>query len=77
MVLAVISVPGPLYGLTLLCFAWGVGAGVVMTQGRTIVQLAARDSHRARILALFQLGFMGGAPIGALVMGYLAGLVGP
>ncbi len=76
-VLAVISVPGPLYGLTLLCFAWGVGAGVVMTQGRTIVQLAARDSHRARILALFQLGFMGGAPIGALVMGYLAGLVGP
>jgi MFS family permease len=76
-VLAVISVPGPLYGLTLLCFAWGVGAGVVMTQGRTIVQLAARNSHRARILALFQLGFMGGAPIGALAMGYLAGLVGP
>lgn len=76
-VLAVISVPGPLYGLVLLCFVWGIGAGVVMTQGRTIVQLAARDSHRARLLALFQLGLMGGAPIGALVMGYLAGLVGP
>jgi len=76
-VLAVISIPGPLYGLALLCFVWGIGAGVVMTQGRTIVQLGARDSHRARILALFQLGFMGGAPIGALVMGYLAGLVGP
>jgi MFS family permease len=76
-VLAAMAVPGPLWVLALLCVAWGGGAGVVMTQGRTIVQLAAPESHRARILALFQLGFMGGAPIGALVMGYLAGIVGP
>ncbi|MBI2203427.1 MAG: hypothetical protein HYU41_06205 [Candidatus Rokubacteria bacterium] len=53
-----------------------MGAGVVITQGRTIVQLAAVPSHRARILALFQLGFVGGGPVGALAMGYVARLTG-
>ena len=54
-----------------------VGAGVVMTQARTLVQSAAPETHRARILALFQLGLMGGAPVGALLIGYLAALAGP
>jgi hypothetical protein len=54
-----------------------VGAGVVLTQGRIIVQLETPESHRARALAVFQLGFTGGSPIGALGMGYLAGEVGP
>ncbi len=58
--------------LLALCFVWGTGAGVTMTQGRTIVQVAAPDSHRSRLMALFQLGFMGGAPIGAVAMGALA-----
>jgi MFS family permease len=60
-----------------LCLVWGLGAGVVMTQGRTIVQSAAPETHRARILLLFQLGLMGGAPVGALLIGYLAALTGP
>ena len=34
-------------------------------------------SHRARVLALFQLGVTGGAPLGALVIGYLAAALGP
>jgi hypothetical protein len=54
-----------------------VGAGVALTQGRTIVQLETPESHRARTLAIFQLGFTGGSPIGAVGMGYLAALVGP
>ena len=33
--------------------------------------------ERARILALFQLGLMGGAPVGAVLIGYLAALAGP
>ena len=43
----------------LLCLVWGLGAGVVMTQARTLVQAAAPETHRARILSLFQLGLMG------------------
>ena len=48
-----------------------------LTQGRIIVQLETPESHRARALAVFQLGFTGGSPIGALGMGYLAGQLGP
>jgi MFS family permease len=76
-VLSAMSVPTPLWGFALICLVWGVGAGVTLTQGRTIVQLEAPESHRARALAIFQLGFAGGAPVGALGMGYLAALTGP
>ena len=61
---------------TQTAFAWGVGAGTTMTMGRIIVQIAAKPSHRARVLAFYQLGFSGGAPIGSLVMGFLVGGLG-
>ncbi len=51
----------------MLC--WGALAGVVMTTGRTLVQLLAPDETRGRCLAMFQLGFFGGPPIGTLAMG--------
>ena len=76
-VLALMALPLPFRLLVALCAAWGLGGGVVMTQARTIVQLGARDSHRARILAVFQLGLIGGAPLGAVLIGYVAGAVGP
>jgi len=76
-VLAVMAAPAPLWAFALICLVWGVGAGVTLTQGRTIVQLEAPESHRARVLAIFQLGFAGGAPVGALAMGYLVALTGP
>jgi hypothetical protein len=41
------------------------------------VQKAAPESHRARVLSLFQLGLMGGAPIGAFLIGYLTAFAGP
>ncbi len=76
-VLAAMAWPGPFPVFLSLCLVWGLGAGVVMTQGRTIVQAAAPETHRARILSLFQLGLMGGAPLGALLIGYLAAFTGP
>ena len=76
-VLAAMAAPGPLWAFALLCFVWGIGGGATLTQGRTIVQLEAPESHRARVLAIFQLGFAGGAPVGALGMGYLVALTGP
>jgi MFS family permease len=76
-VLASMAVPGPLWLFALICLAWGIGAGITLTQGRTIVQLEAPESHRARVLAIFQLGFAGGTPFGALGMGYLTAITGP
>ncbi|HEX4996439.1 MAG TPA: MFS transporter [Methylomirabilota bacterium] len=76
-VLAAMVWPSPFPAFVALCLVWGLGAGVVMTQARTLVQSAAPETHRARILSLFQLGLMGGAPVGALLIGYLAALTGP
>jgi MFS family permease len=76
-VLAAMTWPIPFPAFVGLCLVWGLGAGVVMTQARTLVQSAAPETHRARILSLFQLGLMGGAPVGALLIGYLAALTGP
>ena len=59
-----------------LCFVWGLGAGITLTQGRTILQIVAPPTHRARLMALFQLGLGGGGPIGAFVAGSLAALLG-
>ena len=75
-VLAAMAIALPFVLLAVLCLVWGLGGGVTMTQGRTVVQLAAPDSHRARIMAVFQLGLFGGAPVGAVAMGYLAAAVG-
>ena len=61
----------------LLIFLWGVGAGVAMSMGRTIVQESAPASHRARIMSVYSLGMMGGMPMGALLMGYVIATFGP
>ena len=59
-----------------LCFIWGLGAGVTMTQSRTVVQIVAPPTHRARLMSLFQLGLGGGGPIGAFLTGGIAALWG-
>jgi predicted MFS family arabinose efflux permease len=76
-VLAAMAVRGPMALLAALCALWGMGAGVVLTQARTIVQMAASEARRGRLLATYQLAITGGAPVGAVVMGYLSGAVGP
>jgi MFS family permease len=59
-----------------LIFVWGLGAGITMTQSRTVLQIVAPASHRARLMSLFQLGIGGGAPIGAFLSGSIAALWG-
>ena len=59
-----------------LNFVWGIGAGITMTQSRTIIQIVAPATHRARLMSLFQLGLGGGGPIGAFIAGSLASLLG-
>lgn len=69
--LAAMMLPLPFWGLFLLMLLWGCGGGAVMTLGRTIIQEAAPATHRARLMAAYQMGFMGGGPIGALMIGFL------
>lgn len=59
-----------------LNFLWGIGAGITMTQSRTVVQIVAPATHRARLMSLFQLGLSGGGPIGAFLTGTICGLWG-
>jgi len=70
-VLAAMSLDIPFALMCALTFFWGMGGGVSLTMSRGIVQEVARDSHRARVLSIYQLGFNGGTPIGAFCMGFL------
>ena len=67
----------PILGVNVLALAWGLAAGVSMSQARAIVQESASDDMRARMLAGFNLGAMGGGPIGSLLTGYVIKWVGP
>lgn len=53
-------------------FWWGLAAGVGATISRSIVQAAAPDAYRARVLSIFQFGQVWGGPLGALVIGVCA-----
>ena len=66
----------PFLAFNALCFVWGLGAGITLTQGRTILQIVAPPTHRARLMSLFQLGLGGGGPIGAFIAGSLASVLG-
>ncbi|NKC15388.1 MAG: MFS transporter [Gammaproteobacteria bacterium] len=56
----------------LFIYLFGISAGILMSLGRTIVQESADAHYRARTLAIYSLSFMGGAPIGSLVIGQIA-----
>ena len=62
--------------LILFTYCWGLTAGMNMTMSRTIVQQSAPPTHRARILSVFSMGFLGGGPVGALLIGYLIAHLG-
>jgi MFS family permease len=51
---------------------WGFAAGVAISMSRTIVQEAAGQRYLGRVLAVYSMGFMGGAPIGSAITGFAA-----
>ena len=57
-----------------IVFVWGLAAGVSIAMSRSIVQDAAPRDSLARVLTIYQLGFMAGAPLGAAMMGALVDL---
>ena len=60
-----------------IVFVWGLAAGISIAMSRSIVQNAAPKEQLARVLSIYQLGFMAGAPVGAAIMGYLTDIFGP
>jgi MFS family permease len=76
-VMVLIHFNPPIYAVDFLALCWGLAGGVSMTQSRAIMQETATPHMRARLIAAFQLGSMGGGPIGALMTGYLIKWLGP
>ncbi len=56
---------------------WGLAAGVAISMSRTITQSAAEPRYLGRVLAVYSMGFMGGAPIGSAIVGFAASQFGP
>lgn len=75
--LATFSIHKPFELFALVVVIWGFAAGVAISVSRTIVQGAAGQRYLGRVLAVYSMGFMGGAPIGSAIVGFLAGEIGP
>jgi len=67
----------PFVAYLLALFFWGMGGGVAMSMGRTIMQEAAPENARSRVMSVFSLATLGSMPFGALLMGYCGGALGP
>lgn len=61
----------------LLTLCWGLAGSVFINLGRSLFQEQASSENRARVLAVYQLGVMGGAPVGSLLSGFGSGWIGP
>lgn len=75
--LASFAIEKPFWGFLAVIVAWGLAAGVALSMSRTITQQEAEPAYLARVLSVYSLGFMGGAPIGAGAMGLLSEAFGP
>jgi predicted MFS family arabinose efflux permease len=60
-----------------LVAVWGLAAGVAISQSRTITQSTSEPRYLGRVLAVYSMGFMGGAPIGSTIVGFAASELGP
>ena len=66
------------FAVTLAAAAlWGLSVAAFQSVGRAIVQEAAPDAHRGRVLSVLTLVMMGGGVLGQPVSGLLAGWIGP
>jgi MFS family permease len=59
-----------------LMFIVGAGMLVVITGTSTILQVIVPDEKRGRVMSLFTMSFMGTVPVGSLVAGAVADLIG-
>jgi MFS family permease len=68
----------PGYGLTaLMLVPTGLAMLTLTTAANSSVQLGVEPMMRGRVMALYLVCFMGGTPVGAPIVGWLAGAAGP
>src|SRR5437773_3419317 len=60
----------------ILLFLTGAALMVVFSTVTSLVQLIAPNEMRGRVMSIYMLAFRGGMPLGSLVSGYLATLIG-
>ncbi|MCZ6785485.1 MAG: MFS transporter [Proteobacteria bacterium] len=66
----------PFPGMIAATGAWGLAAAVFINCSRTLYQEAAPAAQRARVLSVYQLCFLGGAPLGSAIAGLVSGSIG-
>ena len=62
----------PFHVFAIIVAVWGLSAGIAISTSRTITQGAAEPRYLGRVLAVYSMGFMGGAPIGSIAVGFAA-----
>jgi MFS family permease len=55
----------------------GLSMLIVTTAANASIQLGVEPTMRGRVMALYLVSFMGGTPLGAPIIGWLAGFAGP
>jgi predicted MFS family arabinose efflux permease len=75
--LATVGLGLPFPGMVVATLAWGLAGAVFINCSRTLYQEAAPPAHRGRVLSVYQLAFMGAAPLGALLAGAVSARLGP
>ena len=69
--LALMIIPTPFEILLCMAFAWGLAAGLPLTMSRSILQENAPPTHLPRIIAIYNIGNLGGGAICALLAGMI------
>ena len=57
-------------------FLWGMNMGITTTTSRSMIQESAEEAYRGRILSVYNVGFLGAQPLGALVLGVVVAQAG-
>jgi MFS family permease len=68
----VLAIGLPFAGSVVAVLAWGLSGALFINAGRTLFQSHATEANRARVLSVYTLGIMGGAPLGSILSGLLA-----
>lgn len=74
--LAIASQPR-LWMFAVITFFWGISHSIFFNTSRAMFQEAATESHRARMLSIHPLAFMGMTPFSTFGSGFLADWIGP
>ncbi|RLA49649.1 MAG: MFS transporter [Gammaproteobacteria bacterium] len=75
-IMIIIGTHVSVYFLFPLILVWGMFSGIAISLGRVMTHSEAPESHRSRIVSIYQLALMGTAPLGALLCGHMITLWG-